>query len=642
MAYVIALPKLSCLKIARGIFLWLVFQDMHMFCLSTNPNPVLATFVATHKGRTRSIDKILDKRSLYSQNPDGNANNANDSASASRRNSDAQEVFDLISNHCGGPEGLSSQEWKKAKRYIYHATSSNGTKNPIKSVQIKSVLNFLDETFDRNDLDYINSGIVIDTSFIIQSVPRIMRKDVESYLKPTVTFLKGLYGTMFYEFVKRRPDVLLTSGVGINGKGIGESASVGGDYSPRQRNEKRVKNYQDMPVDNYLASQELGLTIMQIAKLKKTHPAVFLRSLSKVQETIEYLLTTFTSSEKTVGKFTIGKMIKANPNILNLSVSNVNPKVSFLNECGFDTGQEIDMLCKKYPGILCLSLDSNLRPTVNILQDLMAAAVDASNSKNALYKSLSLHPQLLALSPNNIASKAAYFDSIEKTVKPNDDKDSSPDVGTKTFLAARMAMSAPSVYSLSLDNIRQKVRCLSSLWSVGDDERSSQGTNHSINIVAKRIFEYPNILTLSLEGNIQPTISFYNRTGYVNLRNENMMDGANDEKKATYLPARYLATSLYNRLLPRWNYHIVEEGDRLKEEKESDDDGESVSIRLATNPDDNRPPLHILAGATDETFCERMNYDYETYMKFKEAAIPRLKFSSQFDTWLKTGRPIDL
>jgi hypothetical protein len=54
------------------------------------------------------------------------------------------------------------------------------------------------------------------------------------------------------------------------------------------------------------------------------------------------------------------------------------------------------------------------------------------------------------------------------------------------------------------------------------------------------------------------------------------------------------------------------------------------------------PPLHLLAGATDEVFCRQLNLSLGEYTKFKEEAIPRLKFNSQFDRWLKTGRPIDL
>ena len=116
--------------------------------------------------------------------------------------------------------------------------------------------------------------------------------------------------------------------------------------------------------------------------------------------------------------------------------------------------------------------------------------------------------------------------------------------------------------------------------------------------------------------------------------------------KTTHLPARYIATSLYNRLLPRWNYHIVQEADRLnRESKNAPRSSASLSTTnplSSDHPNHNRPPLHIIAGATDEAFCKRMNYDYVTYMKFKQEAMPRLKFSSQFATWIKTGQPIDV
>jgi hypothetical protein len=54
------------------------------------------------------------------------------------------------------------------------------------------------------------------------------------------------------------------------------------------------------------------------------------------------------------------------------------------------------------------------------------------------------------------------------------------------------------------------------------------------------------------------------------------------------------------------------------------------------------PPLHLLVMSSDETFCETMGFRFESYVKFRNDAIPRLKFSSQFDIWIKTGKPIDL
>ena len=37
-----------------------------------------------------------------------------------------------------------------------------------------------------------------------------------------------------------------------------------------------------------------------------------------------------------------------------------------------------------------------------------------------------------------------------------------------------------------------------------------------------------------------------------------------------------------------------------------------------------------------------MNISLTEYINYKEKEGARLKFTSQFDTWLKTGRPIDL
>jgi len=54
------------------------------------------------------------------------------------------------------------------------------------------------------------------------------------------------------------------------------------------------------------------------------------------------------------------------------------------------------------------------------------------------------------------------------------------------------------------------------------------------------------------------------------------------------------------------------------------------------------PPIHLLAGASDEVFCRQLNLSLSEYTAFKEEAAPRLKFNSQFELWLKTGRPIDM
>ena len=52
--------------------------------------------------------------------------------------------------------------------------------------------------------------------------------------------------------------------------------------------------------------------------------------------------------------------------------------------------------------------------------------------------------------------------------------------------------------------------------------------------------------------------------------------------------------------------------------------------------------MFLLVLANDLKFCDWLGLDSADYIEFKETAIPRLKFSSQFDTWVKTGRPIQV
>jgi mTERF. len=500
---------------------------------------------------------------------------------------------------------FNDEEWRKAKRYIYYATSSSSTKHPLSVEQVVAVLDFLDETFVANRVNhqYQNKNTDIDSVFILKSVPRILRKDPERFIKPTVNFLKELYGPMFSQFVQRRPDLVIASGVGYNGR----KKAIPPDHQTLVQVEEC---FLETNVEVYL-EKNLCLSSAELSTLKKKHPSLFEISMKKLHGTVDYLRSVIRmgSEEYCQDDAIIGKIIKANPNILNLSLENIQAKIMFLSDLGFDAGENMRALLKKYPGILGLSLDRNLRPTTTALLEYYTKAMDDESSRKFVKKTIALHPQLLALSPANFAAKISYFDKL----------DCGDSLGIdmiirhpKSSLALKLLMAAPSVYSLSLENIQEKVSYLSGLWST-DVSRPTVDRP----VEAKQISDFPAVLTLSLEGNLQPTIAFYNRTGYI-------QDGR------TTLPGRYLASSLYNRLLPRWNYF-------LKFDQKIDEDTEYRSQEVT-----GRLPLHILAGASDQIFCKRMKYSYEDYMKFKKEAVPILKFSSQFDTWISTGRPIDL
>jgi hypothetical protein len=109
-----------------------------------------------------------------------------------------------------------------------------------------------------------------------------------------------------------------------------------------------------------------------------------------------------------------------------------------------------------------------------------------------------------------------------------------------------------------------------------------------------------------------PKLKFYNETGYIYLDKNGI--GQN-----TKLRSRYIATSLFNCLLPRWDYFK-----------------RTSSIKHV------QPlPLHILAGTSDEKFVQKMGFDLRDYLRYKALSLPALKFRSQFDLWMETGIPID-
>jgi len=304
-----------------------------------------------------------------------------------------------------------------------------------------------------------------------------------------------------------------------------------------------------------------------------------------------------------------------------------------------------------------------------------------------LKKCLLTHPQILCLTLSNLQKKVDYFHSIGGRHEEEG-----------MLLASRIATRCPQVYSLKLERIQQSVDFLSRVWGChavhkpvsdgGDDddndEHHSTGSSSASNnkILAKMISEYPNVLTLSVEGNLQPTCNFYNQTGYTRL-NENwelVVDDAVDDSgdneddadkssslatkkpptkkrnnknqvRTARIRGRHIAASLYQRLLPRWRFCSImnleiaekeeEEEERLRQQEEqiegsqvSDDDKLIVGPRF--------PSMDLLVMANDAQFCKSLEFDYDRYVQFKREESPRLRFSSQFDVWLKTGRPIDL
>jgi hypothetical protein len=421
-------------------------------------------------------------------------------------------------------------------------------------------------------------------------MPRILRKPVQSFLQPTADFLLELWGpSLFKEAMNRNPHLLLSSGVGYTNDHRNNTSTLG-----------------DGDVEELL-SQLAGLSSRSLVKLKRTAPFVFGLPLTKVKSVLEYLSSLLQYGDIAPHRIpkVIGKLVASYPFLLNLYVeTNLQPRIEFLSTtCGLNVTDVAKLVQSAGGGsVLGLSVDQNLKPTMDFLIVLL------QNDRAALRKCILAHPQLLALSISNLQSKVNYFNSIGKS------------------LATRIAFRSPAVYSLSLTgNLIPTIDFLAKVWGVTPAptisnvepdgtfgiEKNDDNSKTDCVSLAHFLQEYPNVLTLSLGGNIQTTMNFFNRTGYTLLNDDwELVEGQ------TRIRGRYIAASLYNRLLPRWHYCL------------------SCGLKA--------PPSHILVGSSDPTFCQELGLHLKEFELFKDDAVPRLKFSSQFDTWLKTGRPIDV
>ena len=192
----------------------------------------------------------------------------------------------------------------------------------------------------------------------------------------------------------------------------------------------------------------------------------------------------------------------------------------------------------------------------------------------------------------------AFFDSLEENAG------ATGDMPSPHSLASKVAAWAPSVYTLSIpDNLAPTAAFLGKIWG---------GSNE----VLRRLWRRPTVLLHSLEGNIQPTMNFFNRTGYTDLRDDwELVPGGQA------IVGSYLTASLFNRLLPRWHFvrHLGE----------------------AEDEDTVPPTVSVLATATDKKFCTAYGTSVVEYETFRTKRAAWFKSSWESDTWLETGRDMN-
>ena len=573
-------------------------------------------------------------------------------------------------------------EWYKLRNYLYQTNLSN-----LLLSQVESVISYLDSILESTEL----------TNTVIQNTPRILRKSVKTQLMPTVEFLQSIYPKdLFLEAVERKPNLLVTSGVGYNAEAKNDSNDA----------------------EQYLL-KELGFGEKIVAKLKKSTPVIFQFSVSEqIGPVVEYLVSILDDKERATdagsaavrveAMAAVGKMIRSYPTVLGLSVeTNLKPTTKFLwNRCGFDKNSMAKIL-KSYPEFLGLSLETNLRPKIDYLSNVLLQyrrddllpedeveeeyGLWLEDARSLLRSCIIKHPPILGLSIDNLREKVAYFDALDcvvsvgaalRMMEEGSIGSSSHETTTNSerirgenkaaaSLAGRILLAAPSAYSLSLrNNIIPTVECVAKFWGTeinalidsdaGDAIRDENGCllkplPSRSNVLSTQLCEYPVVLTLSVEGNLRPTIEFYNKTGYVRLDSEGRLlsnkddtGSKEDSNGSSTVRGRYLATSLFNRLLPRWHYFKKKTEANTTSTNSAavlDDplcniDGTTIDDEQC-NQEEMRPPLHVLAGSSDQRFCKNCGFDLADYEKYRREEGDKLKFNLQFANWIKTGRPID-
>jgi hypothetical protein len=372
--------------------------------------------------------------------------------------------------------GNQKQTWARTRKYLYQyranlsrntSTNSNTesitkkrkrtsrNRGPLTLTHVQQIISFLRTTFPNHPKLQ---------ALILQNTPRILSQhhSIESRLLPTVEFLKELYGdmagsdgkmgSMFFDAIERKTDLLLVRGVGYV---IGGNARSGSNESGSDNCSQGVE---------YYLQNVLGVSSHVIIKLKKNQPTLFQLSLKdKVQPAVEYLFSLLMqdASIKTIQskeKKQLVKIVMNHSNLFQLDVdTNLRPTTKFLRDYCELAENELATIVGSIPAVLGLAVDGNLRPKLQLLLDILTkgAKQEVDGSKKALKASILKHPQILALSSTNIRTKVEYFDEID--IKSNVEHDNT--------LAARLLTTAPSVYSLSLvENIMPKVNYLASLW----------------------------------------------------------------------------------------------------------------------------------------------------------------------------------
>jgi len=250
---------------------------------------------------------------------------------------------------------------------------------------------------------------------------------------------------------------------------------------------------------------EQGFSTKSIKKIYNKNPSILsLKNIPQCSYILTYLL------KITQSPTTLKSTVTRHPWILGLKLSNINRTHEYLTSTLGLSSETLKTIITRFLPIYGLSL-SNVKESV---ERIRLVGLREELTEEEVRRVLGRHVGLVLLGGKNFEEKVNFFETR---------------IGEGA--AKKIILNCPSIYSLSLTStLLPRLHFLQTLWPT---------STH------KRILEYPPILSLSLSNNLIPTLQFFKNNGYSEID----------------VRGRYLAASLYKRIVPRFRFWKEIEGE---------------------------------------------------------------------------------
>ena len=255
-------------------------------------------------------------------------------------------------------------------------------------------------------------------------------------------------------------------------------------------------------------SDALGMTVKQTQGLIRSTPSKnFLRQY--VVDNSRQLLRYLTKEREIMTNEQAKKLIQKSPSMLTYSPPNIEKTTDFfLSECGLNTIEYTKMLMT-YPACLGLNIENSLRPAIDFFRD----EIGSNKWKWIVVR----YPQIFR-NAQVLKPRAKFMYEKLKLKRWAD--------------LSQIASKYPPLFWLSEENVVPKMEFLQQTLEL------SAGELRDI------LVTYPQLLGLSLEGNLRPTVEFLLSDDGADLTVPQL------SYFVSYQPA-LLAYSLENRIRPR-------------------------------------------------------------------------------------------